>query len=163
MKPVSCARRSPRTTSPPQRAEPLYDLARFYRERGMNNVGLLYAEAGLALDRPGRDAGFVEDFVYTTGLREEYSIAAFSPDPLRKERGHVAADWLTLSRAATPAARQLARSNVDFYCEPASALMPSFSARPVGSRRRTGGRRPTPRSRAAASSWSWCSAASITR
>ena len=90
----------------PQRAEPLYDLARFYRERGMSNASVLYAEAGLALDRPGRDALFVEDFVYTTGLREEYSIAAFySPDPQRKERGHVAADWLTLSRAATPAAR----------------------------------------------------------
>ena len=77
----------------PQRAEPLYDLARFYRERGMNNACVLYAEAGLALDRPGRNARFVEDFVYTTGLREEYSIVAFySPDPQRKERGHVVAD-----------------------------------------------------------------------
>jgi glycosyltransferase involved in cell wall biosynthesis len=117
----------------PQRAEPLYDLARYYRERGMNSASLLYAEAGLALDRPGPNARFVEDFVYTTGLREEYSIVAFySSDPQRKERGHVAADWLTLSRAATPAARALARSNVDFYCEPARTLMPSFRARPVG-------------------------------
>ena len=66
-------------------------------------------------------------------MREEYSIVAFySPDPQRKERGHVAADWLTLSRAATPAARALARSNVGFYCEPAKILMPSFRARPVG-------------------------------
>jgi hypothetical protein len=117
----------------PQRAEPLYDLARFYRERGMNNAGVLYAEAGLALDRPGRNARFVEDFVYTIGLHEEYSIVAFySPDPQRKERGLVAADWLTLSRAATPAARELARSNVDFYCDPAKTLMPSFSARRIG-------------------------------
>jgi hypothetical protein len=117
----------------PQRAEPLYDLARYYRERGMNNASVLYAEAGLAVGRPGPNARFVEDFVYTTGLREEYSIVAFySPDPQRKERGHVAADWLTLSRAATPAARALARSNVDFYCEPAKTLMPSFRARPVG-------------------------------
>ena len=117
----------------PQRAEPLYDLARFHRERGMTNASVLYAEAGLALDRPERNARFVEDFVYTTGLREEYSIVAFySPDPQRKERGHVAADWLTLSRAATPAARELARSNVNFYCEPAKTLMPSFRARPVG-------------------------------
>jgi glycosyltransferase involved in cell wall biosynthesis len=117
----------------PQRAEPLYDLARFYRERGMNNASVLYAEAGLALDRPERTARFVEDFVYTTGLREEYSIAAFySPSPQHKERGHVAAEWLTLSRAATPAARELARSNVNFYCEPAKLMMPSFRARPVG-------------------------------
>ena len=33
----------------PQRAEPLYDLARFYRDCGMNNASVLYAEAGLAL------------------------------------------------------------------------------------------------------------------
>ena len=117
----------------PQRAEPLYDLARFYRERGMNNASVLYAEAGLTLDRPARNARFVDDFIYTTGLREEYSIVAFySPDPQRKERGHVAADWLTLSRATTSAARDLARSNVDYYCEPAKTLMPSFRARPVG-------------------------------
>jgi hypothetical protein len=116
----------------PQRAEPLYDLARFYRERGMPNVSALYAEAGLALDRPGRDAGFVDDFVYTTGLREEYSIVALrSPDAERKERGHIAADWLTLSRAATPEARALARSNIGLYCGPAKTLMPSFAARPV--------------------------------
>jgi hypothetical protein len=117
----------------PQRAEPLYDLARYYRERGLNNASALYAEAGLALHRPAGGAMFVEDFVYTTGLCEEYSIVAYySPDPERKERGHVAAEWLTLSRAATPAARDLARSNLGFYCEPARALMPSFSARTVG-------------------------------
>jgi hypothetical protein len=117
----------------PQRAEPLYDLARFYRQRGMNNASVLYAEAGLALDRPEPGAMFVEDFVHSTGLREEYSIVAFySPDPVRKARGHVAADWLTLSRDATPAARDLARLNVGFYCQPARLLMPSFSARPVG-------------------------------
>jgi hypothetical protein len=99
----------------------------------LNNASILYAEAGLALHRPDGGAMFVEDFVHTTGLREEYSIAAYySPDPERKERGHAAADWLALSRAATPAARHLARSNLDFYCQPARALLPSFIARPVG-------------------------------
>jgi hypothetical protein len=144
----------------PQRAEPLYDLARFYRERSMTNACVLYAEAGLALVRPGRDALFIDDFIYTTGLREEHSIAAFySPDSDRKERGCFAVNWLTISRAATPAARALARSNVDFYCEPAQALMPSFSARRIGFTPPEGWRAPTPRSCTEAISSSSCSAA----
>ena len=56
----------------PRRAEPLYDLARFYRERGMNEASALFAEAGLALPWPEHDILFLEDFVYTAGLQEEY-------------------------------------------------------------------------------------------
>lgn len=55
----------------PDRAEPLFDLARFHRERGMHETAADYAEAGLALERPRDEAEFVEDFVYQSGLREE--------------------------------------------------------------------------------------------
>ncbi len=58
----------------PTRAEPLYDLARHYRVLGMNDVSVLFSEAGLALPRPDGDILFLEDAVYATGLREEYSI-----------------------------------------------------------------------------------------
>lgn len=80
----------------PWRPEPLYDLARFYRERGMNDASLIFSEPGLLMEVP--DVLFVEGFVYAVGLKEEYAIAAYySRDAARKERGHAVCDWLALS------------------------------------------------------------------
>ena len=115
------------------RAEPLYDLARFYRERGMNDASLLYWEPGLALPPPQGDALFVEDFVYNFGFKEEFSIAAnYARDPERKDRGFAACDWLALNRSAPEASRNLALSNLHFYIESAAKMMPSFAPRQVG-------------------------------
>ncbi|HLQ90069.1 MAG TPA: glycosyltransferase [Xanthobacteraceae bacterium] len=116
----------------PTRAEPLYDLAHHYREKGTNDVSVLFCEAGLPLKRPGDDILFVEDFVYTAGLREEFSIAAnYSSDPARKDRGYAACNWLALHREISNGPRDLAWSNLFFYYQSAQAMMPSFAGRPI--------------------------------
>ncbi len=117
----------------PERAEPLYDLARYYRDRGMNAACVLFCEPGLSLPRPDHDVLFLEEFVYTAGLREEFSIAAnYAADPERKDRGFAACNWLALSREVPSPQREIAWSNLFFYYGPATAMMPSFTARPVG-------------------------------
>ncbi|TPN80421.1 hypothetical protein FJ988_21855 [Mesorhizobium sp. CU3] len=116
----------------PQRAEPLYDLARYYREKGMNDASALFSEAGLAIGRPEQDILFIEDSVYTTGLREEYAIAAnYAHDPIRKDRGFAACNWLALNRETGDGPRDLAWSNLYFYMRPAHEIMPSFKAQRI--------------------------------
>ncbi|UCI09543.1 glycosyltransferase [Mesorhizobium sp. B1-1-8] len=116
----------------PQRAEPLYDLARYYREKGMNEASILFSELGLSNKRPEQDILFIEDQIYTSGLREEFAIAAnYAPDPARKDRGFAACNWLALNRDIGDGPRDLAWSNLFYYVQPAKTMMPSFSARPV--------------------------------
>src|ERR1700737_2303420 len=117
----------------PQRAEPLYDLARFCRERGMNAASVLFSEAGLGVPRPQEDALFVEDFVYTVGLKEEFALAAYyAPEPARRARGRKVCNWLALARTVPEGSRNRARSNLHLYAEPAGTIMPSLAACPVG-------------------------------
>jgi tetratricopeptide (TPR) repeat protein len=116
----------------PHRAEPLYDLARYHRERGKNDASALFAEPALAIRRPQQDILFLEDWVYAAGVQEEYSIVAnYSHDPVRKDRGFAACNWLTLTRTVPAQTRELAHSNMHFYVQPAATMMPSFAASPI--------------------------------
>ena len=113
----------------PRRAEPLYDLARFYRERGMHATSIVFSERGLEMIPPAGDRSSVEDHVYTAGLREEFSIAAnYVRDPLLRSRGQAACNWLALNRDLPSNTRNLARWN----WVQGGAVMPSFAARPIG-------------------------------
>ena len=106
----------------PQRAEPLYDLAKYYRERGKNEIGMVYC-ATVQIPRPEQDLLMVEDFIYKFGLPEEYSIMAYYMRDTRKEYGRVTCDWLATNPAVPAGQRALARRNIDVYARPVGALL----------------------------------------
>ncbi|MBR1202631.1 MULTISPECIES: FkbM family methyltransferase [unclassified Bradyrhizobium] len=115
-----------------QRAEPLYDLSRFHRERGQNHTAALFAEFGLTIGYPRSDILFVEDHVYKTGLLEEYSIAAnYAGDMERRNRGFAACNYLALNRDVADGPRELAWSNLHFYVQPANVVLPSFAPKRI--------------------------------
>jgi glycosyltransferase involved in cell wall biosynthesis len=111
----------------PQRAEPLYDLARYYREKGNNAAAALFSSTGLEIPRPN-DLLFVNDFVYSHGLRYEFSIAGFDNEATRP-RAYQITNALALDPSCPHEYRWSARSNLFWYTEPLSKLCPSFSAK----------------------------------
>jgi hypothetical protein len=107
----------------PDRAEPLYELARFHRERGMHETAMHFAEAGLALAPPDDGAKFVENLVYQWGLKEEISIAGFyCRDLARRERGAAACNWLARNSDIPAEMREQAQQNLQFYVQPAAEV-----------------------------------------
>jgi glycosyltransferase involved in cell wall biosynthesis len=111
----------------PQRAEPLYDLAKHYREKGDNAAALMFAKTGLPKTRPD-DLLFVNDFVYEHGLRYEYSIAGYYDE---KERGRAfeVTDDLALDPTCPAEFRWSARQNLYHFTKPLKGHCPSFEAK----------------------------------
>jgi tetratricopeptide (TPR) repeat protein len=60
----------------PTRAEPLCELARFYRERALYPLGHLFAKRALQIARPD-DILFLDEAVYTWRSLDEFSICAY--------------------------------------------------------------------------------------
>ena len=113
-------------SSRPTRAEPLYDLAAYYRLKGENAAAFLFADKGLAIPRPD-DLLFVEDSIYTHNLASEFSIVAwYTP---ARAKGAEVCNRLALDRSAAPEVRNLARRNLFFYAQPLNELAPSFEAK----------------------------------
>lgn len=114
----------------PSRAESLYDLAKFYREKGMNRASTLVSEEGLRIKRPG-DLLFVNDYVYSTGMREEFAITAFYDDA-RRARGFDMCNYVALDKKGTDFSREQARTNMFHYIRPLCESLPSFTSRRIG-------------------------------
>src|SRR6185369_4640575 len=104
----------------PARAEVLYELARHFRERGENQTSLLCSEAGLRMPCPTTDLLFVNDWVYKSGLREEFAICAYYD---RRTRSHGFKECNKLALAGNAQAR----SNLYWYLKPLSDDVLSFN------------------------------------
>jgi tetratricopeptide (TPR) repeat protein/SAM-dependent methyltransferase len=110
----------------PERIEPLHDLARYYRERGLNHAGLIFAEEGLRKPQSSPASRFVEPDIHSWGLKSEYSILAnYAIDPIRKAKGFEICDQLALDRNIADSPRNLARMNEVYYVQPLAAQLPS--------------------------------------
>lgn len=107
----------------PQRAEPLHDLAKHFREKGDNAIAMIFAEKGIHMQRPD-DRLFVADWVYAWGFREEISIAAFYQDDMR-ERGYKITDGLALDPLVPDHVRNRARRDMVFYLPRLQEMCPS--------------------------------------
>lgn len=108
----------------PQRAEPLYDLAKHYRESNHPAAALIYTKAGVDKPRPD-DVLFVNDYVYSHGLRYEHSVVGFY-DEVERPRAFELTNSLALDPDCPTAARLSSRSNLYWYTRPIADYCPSF-------------------------------------
>jgi tetratricopeptide (TPR) repeat protein len=107
----------------PSRAEPLYTLAKHYREKGMNEACMMLCEAGERIPYPSQDTLFIDDYAYRTGFAEETSISGFyCGSPARRQRGYETCLALTTSSPAGEPARRTARQNSVHYAKSAAEL-----------------------------------------
>lgn len=113
----------------PQRAEPLYELAKFYREKDQAHAALLFAKAGLNIKRPD-DLLFVNDFIYNHGMRYEYSIAGFYNQEERSRAFAITND-LALDPTCPEPERLSCRNNLYWYTKPLGDLCSSFKAQQI--------------------------------
>lgn len=110
----------------PSRAEPLYDLANYFRWKDDKQpIASLFARAGLTIP-PTDDQLFVNERVYQVGLKEEFSITGFYLPYLRNESFRVA-DKLSQQAGPYGDARELARQNLYHYMPKLEETCPSFT------------------------------------
>lgn len=105
----------------PTRGEVLHGLAQHFRVRGDNSVSLLFSTPGMQLPYPAADHLFVDDWVYKTGLKEEFAICAWY-DEDKRSKGATVCDELALRGS------HQAKFNLYWYLKPLGDHVPSFRA-----------------------------------
>ena len=111
----------------PSRIEPLFELARFYREKAdQQAISLVFSETALQAPKTN-DALFVNDYAYDCGAWDEFAIAAFyAKDPRKKMMGFKANNMLALKPGPYTGSRELARDNMFHYLPSLKDVAPSW-------------------------------------
>jgi glycosyltransferase involved in cell wall biosynthesis len=104
----------------PSRGESMYALARYFRDRGDNEISLLFSTPGMHLSYPD-DSLFVDEWVHMVGLKEEFAICAWYNEYWRSY-GSAVCDELSLRGSSQ------ARGNQYWYLKPLVDHVPSFHA-----------------------------------
>ena len=61
----------------PGRAETIYEITKYYREKGMNKIAMAFCMLGKSIPYPKNDSLFIHNDVYETGFDYELSIIGF--------------------------------------------------------------------------------------
>jgi glycosyltransferase involved in cell wall biosynthesis len=113
----------------PSRAEPLFELAKYYREKGDHAASLLFSKPGMKIARPN-DILFVNDVVHRDALRFEYSVSGYYDEKERPFAFQITDD-LALDAQANGHYRWGARTNLFWFTQPLKHYCSSFKTRPV--------------------------------
>ncbi len=105
----------------PKRAEALYELARFFRYKGQNEMATFYARQGKALPKPKTFTPLMSKEVYSYLLDEELSIASFYTP--YKEEGYQALNRLLVNKEAPWYTKNQALNNAIFYSKQLKATL----------------------------------------
>jgi glycosyltransferase involved in cell wall biosynthesis len=107
----------------PSRAEPLYDLAKYHREKpDQQAAGWAAASIGVDMPMPA-DKLFVNSYVYTDGFKDELAILGFYVPGKRMEGYYYAAEQALSFNSSSRAA---ARGHLYHYVKPLADFCPSF-------------------------------------
>jgi glycosyltransferase involved in cell wall biosynthesis len=105
----------------PSRAEPLWLLARYYRDHNQNHAALMLALRGVEIPYPEGDLLFVDKQVYGWLLWEEVMISAFYAGPRYHEAGFSACERLLARRGHEPWFYAYVARNEAFYLKAAQS------------------------------------------
>jgi len=100
----------------PSRSESLYDIAKYFREKGENYASVLFSEPGMKIPL-STDGLFVNDYVYKQGHKDEFAICAYYLDGRRAD-GFRVCDELALTRGPYGHSASMASANLLHYMLP---------------------------------------------